>query len=131
MFLKNKKTNDVGIKRTFYTVVKMNDMKYKYYYYINDIFSGNDGDFLIYRNNEKSKIFNCFTLNFLGVCYSFYKNVILFIFALPFVYYTGMVSFIKELFGLSFRNKGQDFFHLCNFTFVITYVIIQLLTFNF
>lgn len=125
--LKNEYKTVFGVKKPFFSVVYDAQAKL-FYYYINAILTQNDGDLFIYKGSEKSKIFNKYTMTFLGVIYSIYGYLIampISIILLPFsMYLEGAKNFIKDCAWY----EHVRFFNYVNFIALI--VLVLFLTFK-
>jgi len=112
-----------GLKRRFFTIIKSNESD-KLYYYINLIWSKNDGDFLIYKSKKKSKIFNKYIMSFLGILSSFFFILIIPLIII-YMYFTGLYNFINDS---AWDNENVKFFNWSNFIIMLT--LLSILIFN-
>lgn len=121
--LKAYKQSIFGVKYKLFTVIFDNKTK-QYCYYTNALGTSNVGDCLIFKNKEKSKFFNKYTLPIIGVFYTIYTYTFKWLFAIisaPFwMYFDGCRNFIRDR---AWQNNVR-FFNWINIVLIIALTLI-------
>jgi len=116
--LKNYKKKIFGVKYKLFTVIFNGNTK-QYCYYTNALGTSNVGDYMIYKNKEKSKLFNKYTMTIIGMFYTIYTYTLKWAFAIisvPFwMYFDGCRNFIR---AKAWQNNVR-FFNWANIAIII------------
>lgn len=121
--LKNYQKTIFGVKYKLFTVI-FNDKTKQYCYYTNALWTSNVGDCMIYKNKEKSKFFNKYTMSIIGIFYTIYTYTFkwpLLIILIPFkMYFEGGKNFILDTAWYQYVR----FFNWTNIVIIIALILI-------